>query len=182
MKNFSFRSWIQNRETSSKCKIDEVYYADRDEVDGYVDAENLKGQIFWFHTNRTHAKNNKNGMIGVYQATSKGTRKGEAGIYTNEVSLTQPIVFDASEAGVERIQKTGKRTLVAGVSGKVISVNRNTAGMELVVFDPYDKGFFHLIDDPLKRRVVSADEVYFNASEAGDWKLWAKNPKFEDEF
>jgi hypothetical protein len=171
---------IINKNQLNKLKryIAETYYESRKPVDGYVDANDLVGERLWFHTNRTHRNHNKNGLIGIYNTTRNGTKAGESGRYTNEVRLKSPIYFQTSESGAERIQSTGKRDLIAGVSGIVVPTNNNTSGMVNITFNPFGLGYFHIIDDTLKREIISADEVYFYASEDGEWEIWAKNPKF----
>ena len=159
--------------------FEEVYYDSRKPVDGYIDANDLVGQRLWFHTNRTHRNNGWNGMIGIYDTTRSGRKIGLAGKYTNEVRLTSPIFFQTSEAGAENIKAKGDRTLIAGVSGVVIPTNSNTSGMQKITYNPFDVGYFHLVDDKDKKEIVSADEVYFVASEEGNWEIWAMNPKFK---
>lgn len=159
--------------------FEEVYYDSRKSVDGYIDANDLVGQRLWFHTNRTHRNNGWNGMIGIYDTTRSGRKIGLAGKYTNEVRLTSPIFFQTSEAGAENIKAKGDRTLIAGVSGVVIPTNSNTSGMQKITYNPFDVGYFHLVDDKDKKEIVSADEVYFVASEEGNWEIWAMNPKFK---
>jgi hypothetical protein len=161
-----------------KKNVSEEYYESRKSVEGYVDSNDLVGQRLWFHTNRTHKRNNWNGMIGIYDTTRGGIKTGNAGRYTNEVRLKSPIYFQTSESGAERIQSTGDRQLIAGVSGIVVPTNNDTSGMVKITYNPFDLGYFHLIDDKLKRQVISGDEVYFNATENGDWDIWVRNPKF----
>ena len=159
--------------------FEEVYYDSRKPVDGYIDANDLVGQRLWFHTNRTHRNNGWNGMIGIYDTTRSGRKIGLAGKYTNEVRLTSPIFFQTSEAGAENIKAKGDRTLIAGVSGVVIPTDSNTSGMLKITYNPFDVGYFHLVDDKDKKEIISADEVYFVASEEGNWEIWAMNPKFK---
>jgi hypothetical protein len=159
--------------------FEEVYYDYRKEVEGYVDANDLVGQRLWFHTNRTHRNNGWNGMIGIYDVTRSGRKEGLAGRYTNEVRISEPIFFQTSEAGGESIKDTGKRILIAGVSGVVIPTNNDTNGMIQVTYDPFGSGYFHIISDEEKKEIVSAEEVYFNATEEGQWYIWTKNPKFK---
>lgn len=168
----------KNQLNKLKRYVTETYYESRKPVDGYVDTNDLVGQRLWFHTNRTHKRNNWNGMIGIYDTNKRGMKTGESGRYTNEVRLSSPIYFQTSESGAERIQSTGVRDLIAGVSGIVVPTNNNTGGMVKITFNPFDVGYFHIIDDTSKREVISADEVYFNASEDGEYDIWAKNPKF----
>jgi len=159
--------------------FEEVYYDSRKPVDGYIDANDLVGQRLWFHTNRTHRNNGWNGMIGIYDTTRSGRKMGLAGRYTNEVRLKSPIFFQTSEAGAQSIKSKGDRTLIAGVSGVVVPTDTNTSGMFKIIYNPFDVGYFHILDDVDKREIVSADEVYFGASEDGNWEIWALNPKFK---
>ena len=159
-------------------KFEEVYYNSRKEVEGYVDANDLVGQRLWFHTNRTHRNNGWNGMIGIYDTTPSGRKEGYAGRYTNEVRISEPIFFQTSESGADSIKETGKRILIAGVSGVVVTTNNDTNGMVEITYNPKDVAYFHIIDDEDKKEIVSAEEVYFNATEEGNWNIWARNPKF----
>lgn len=158
--------------------FEEVYYNSRKEVEGYVDANDLVGQRLWFHTNRTHRNNGWNGMIGIYNTTPSGRKEGYAGRYTNEVRISEPIFFQTSESGADSIKETGKRILIAGVSGVVVPTNNDTNGMVEITYNPKDVAYFHIIDDEDKKEIVSAEEVYFNATEEGNWNIWARNPKF----
>ena len=158
---------------------EEVYYPSLKDCEGYVDANDLVGQRLWFHTNRTHKNHGWNGLIGVYDATRGGRRQGYAGRYTNEVRLKSPIYFQTSEAGARSIKTTGDRILIAGVSGVVVPTNNDKSNMSLAKYDPFDKGYFHLVEDESKSKIVSASEVYFNASEQGQWEIWVKDPVFE---
>jgi hypothetical protein len=159
--------------------FEEVYYDSRKEVEGYVDANDLVGQRLWFHTNRTHRNNGWNGMIGIYNTTRSGRKEGLAGKYTNEVRLSEPVFFQTSETGAKSIKETDKRILIAGVSGVVIPTDNNTSGMVKVTYNPFDVAYFHIIDDKDKKEVISAKEVYFNATEEGQWDIWVSNPKFK---
>ena len=159
--------------------FEEVYYDSRKEVQGYVDANDLVGQRLWFHTNRTHRNNGWNGMIGIYDVTRSGRKEGLAGKYTNEVRLSEPVFFQTSEAGAKSIKETDKRSLIAGVSGVVIPTNNDTSGMVKVTYNPFDVAYFHIIDDEEKKEVISASEVYFNATEEGQWDIWVRDPKFK---
>ncbi len=158
--------------------FEEVYYKSLKDCEGYVDANDLVGQHLWFHTNRTHRNNGWNGMIGIYDSTPSGRKEGYAGRYTNEVRITNPIFFQTSEAGAKSIKETDKRILIAGVSGVVIPTDNDTTGMVKITYNPFDVAYFHQVDDPDKVEIVSADEVYFNATEDGQWEIWAKNPKY----
>ena len=158
--------------------FEEVYYDSRKEVEGYVDANDLVGQRLWFHTNRTHRNNGWNGMIGIYDTTPSGRKEGYAGRYTNEVRVSEPVFFQTSEAGAKSIKENDKRILIAGVSGVVIPTNSDTSGMVKVTYNPFDVAYFHIIDDEDKKEVKSAKEVYFNATEEGQWDIWVKDPQF----
>lgn len=154
----------------------EKYWESRKPLDEYVDANELIGKRLWVHTNRTHRNNGENGMIGIYGVNSKGNRTGSPLKYTNEIRLKGPIVFEASFSGSERIIETGKRSLVAGVSGIVDKTEGNINGMEEVTFDPNVKHFFK-VSDPKKSKVTEADEIYFSADENGKYTMLAKNPR-----
>ena len=159
--------------------FEEVYYNSLKDCEGYVDANDLVGQHLWFHTNRTHKRNRWNGLIGIYDSTPSGRREGVAGRYTNEVRITEPIFFQTSQAGSSRIKETGDRSLIAGVSGVVIPTNNDTSGMVRITYNPFDVAYFHEIDDESKKEIISGDEVYFNASEEGEWEIWLKNPRYK---
>ena len=161
-----------------EAMIDEQYYNSRKNVKNYKDGDDLIGQRLWSHTNRTHRKNNKNGMIGLYGVNSKGNRKGSPLYYTNCIRLGNPIVFQVSESGAEKIAQTGDRFLVAGVSGKVIKTNeeQDLEGFVPFGFDPHGEyKFFHVGG----KKLIGAKEVYFHASEDGKYKSLVKGPKFE---
>ena len=158
--------------------FEEVYYDSRKEVEGYVDANDLVGQRLWFHTNRTHRNNGWNGMIGIYNTTPSGRKEGYAGRYTNEVRVSEPVFFQTSEAGAKSIKQNDKRILIAGVSGVVIPSTNDTSGMVKVTYNPFDVAYFHIIDDEDKKEIMSAEEVYFNSTEEGNFDIWIKNPKF----
>ena len=159
--------------------FEELYYPSLKDCDGYVDANDLVGQHLWFHTNRTHALNKWNGMIGVYASSKSGRKEGLAGRYTNEVRLKSPIYFQTSEAGSKTIKETDKRILIAGVSGVVVPTDDDISGMIEVTYNPFDVGYFHEKSDESKRKIISADEVYFNATEQGRWNIYVKNPEYE---
>ena len=159
--------------------FEEIYYNSRKEVQGYVDANDLVGQRLWFHTNRTHRNNGWNGMIGIYDTTPSGRKEGYAGRYTNEVRLSEPVFFQTSEAGARSIKDNDKRILIAGVSGVVIPTNNQTKDMVKVTYNPMDVAYFHIISDNEKKEIISAEEVYFNATEEGQWDIWVMNPVFK---
>jgi hypothetical protein len=165
--------------------LKEAYYDSRKPLDGYVDAEDLLGQRLWFHTNRTHRNRGYNGMVGIYTTTRSGSRKDLTNQYTNEVRIKSPIFFQTSESGAKRIQKSrevgrDQRTLIAGVSGVVVPTNSgNVGGMVEVQFSPFDNvSWFYEIGDPHKKEVISASEVYFNATEDGNWNIYVKDPVY----
>ena len=174
--------------TESQLKmIKEVYYDSRKSVRGYVDANDLVGQRLWFHTNRTHRNQEKNGMVGIYQADENGKKTGLAGMYTNEVRLVEPIHFQTSESGAKSIQKSfetgeNRRVLIAGVSGVVTETSDDITDMVEITYNPFDVGYFHEINDPEKKEIVSASEVYFNATEDGEWDIYVKNPVYQTDY
>ena len=51
--------------------------------------------------------------------------------------------------------------------------------MVKVTYNPFDVAYFHIIDDEEKKEVISASEVYFNATEEGQWDIWVRDPKFK---
>ena len=113
-----------------------------------------------------------------YNTTPSGRKEGYAGRYTNEVRVSEPVFFQTSEAGAKSIKQNDKRILIAGVSGVVIPTNNDTSGMVKVTYNPFDVAYFHIIDDEDKKEVKSAKEVYFNATEEGQWDIWVKDPQF----
>jgi hypothetical protein len=159
--------------------FEEVYFDSRKPVDGYVDANDLIGQRLWFHTNRTHRNNGENGMIGIYDTSMSGRKAGYAGRYTNEVRIGEPIFFQTSQASAANIKEKGDRLLIAGVSGVVLPTDNNTNGMIKITYNPFDVAYFHEVGDEEKKEIISAEEVYFNASEDGQWDIFAKNPKYK---
>jgi hypothetical protein len=168
--------------------LKEEYFESRQPVEGYVDAEEIMGQRLWFHTNRTHRNNGWNGMVGIYDTTGSGRKTGYAGRYTNEVRIGSPIHFQTSDTGAERIKQSEregkiKRVLIAGVSGIVIPTRSGeVGGMTQVMYDPTERGvgYFHEISDPDKKEIISASEVYFNASEDGRWSIYVKDPIYSE--
>jgi hypothetical protein len=48
-----------------------------------------------------------------------------------------------------------------------------------ITYNPFDVAYFHEVGDEEKREIISAEEVYFNASEDGQWDIFAKNPKYK---
>jgi hypothetical protein len=162
--------------------LKEEYYESRKSVDGYVDAEELLGERVWVHTNRTHRNNGWNGMIGIYYTNSKGKKTGSPIAYTNEIRLQGPIVFQTSESGAERIQKSGSRTLIAGVSGYVIDTEGSLGGYEEITYNPFDKGheYFVRVGDLEKKEIVSTGELYFISTEDGEYKIYAKDIEYSE--
>jgi hypothetical protein len=118
-------------------------------------------------------------MIGIYDTTPSGRKEGYAGRYTNEVRLSEPVFFQTSEAGARSIKDNDKRILIAGVSGVVIPTNNQTKDMVKVTYNPMDVAYFHIISDNEKKEITSAEEVYFNATEEGQWDIWVMNPIFK---
>lgn len=117
-------------------------------------------------------------MIGIYQTTNSGRKTGLAGQYTNEVRIKEPIYFQTSESGSNRIKQSNKRTLITGVSGVVVDTDSgNISGMSEITYNPFDLGYFHLMGDD--REIVSASEVYFNTTEDGIWGIYVKDPIFK---
>mgnify|MGYP001040476530 CR=1 FL=1 len=157
----------------------EKHFDSRKEVEGYVDANELVGQRLWFHTNRTNRNNGNNGMIGVYSTSPSGRKKGLAGRYTNEVRLTEPIFFQTSTAGSDNIKATLKRNLIAGVSGVVVETNNDISDMVIITYNPHEMGYFHGVDDVDRKEIISGSEVYFNATEDGQWFIYVKNPVYK---
>jgi hypothetical protein len=156
----------------------EKFYDSRKPIEGYVEANEILGKRVWVHTNRTHRNQGYNGMIGIYGTNNKGKRTGSPLNYTNEIRLKQPIVFETSEAGSERITLTGKRTLVAGVSGVVSETEGESSGFSRIEYLP-EVGHFFDVSDSERKKVIGADEVYFTSGEDGKYLMLAKNPKFE---
>jgi hypothetical protein len=190
----------QSRRTTPRTmpvmSLQEVYYDSLKPVENYRDADDLIGQRLWAHTNRTHRNQKRNGMIGLYGTTDKGTKTGSPLFYTNALRLTSPIVFQVSESGAERIarlhRETGKpsRTLVAGVSGVVTKTNegQSLSGFQEVIFNPFaENKFFHVANNP-DVPIVTADEVFFQATESTalgepreNYVFMVKNPRGADE-
>tara|TARA_R110002060_G_scaffold49061_2_gene60051 strand:- start:168 stop:716 length:549 start_codon:yes stop_codon:yes gene_type:complete len=164
--------------------LQEVYYDSRKPVENYKDADELIGQRLWAHTNRTHRNQGRNGMVGLYGTTGKGTRTGSPLFYTNALRLSSPVVFQVSSGkSLADIEKTGKRTLVAGVSGTVIETNEDTGveGFQEVVFDPFAEEKYFFVAESPDEPIATADEVYFKASEEGEWTFLVKNPRGYDD-
>jgi hypothetical protein len=154
----------------------EKYYNSRKPVKGYIESEELIGKHLWVHTNRTYRNDGYNGMLGIYGVNSKGNRTGSPLNYTNDIKLKSPIVFqvpDPSSAGLKTYVETGKRTLLAGVSGIVTESNENTSGFEAIDYNP-TLGYFLKLNDPDKKKIIGASEVYFHADEDGKYQTLAK--------
>ena len=177
--------------------LNEIPYPLKDEggkwnktAEGYSEASEHIGERVWVHTNFTHRNNKHNGAVGVYSPNSKGFRQGSPQWYTNEVRLQGPIVFEQSESGAKRIQKTGKKALVAGVSGIVIPSGNlsngkaDTSGMELVTYNAKEGlGYFHLVNDSAQppRKIIGGSEVYIWCSEEGKFGFYVNGPIFEND-
>jgi hypothetical protein len=171
-----------------KENLDEEYYESRKPVKDYIDAEDLINKRLWFHTNRTHRNNGWNGMIGIYGSDSEGKKEGSPLGYTNEVRIKSPIYFQTSESGSNYIKNSVEkgaiqRVLIAGFSGVVVPTRSGDInGMVMIKFDPLDEApWFYVVGDNEKKQIVSADEVYFNATEAGNWETYAANPIFAEQ-
>jgi hypothetical protein len=154
----------------------EAFYSSRKGLEGYVDSEKLIGRRLWFHTNITRRDNNWNGMIGIYGVNSKGNRMGSPLSYTNDVWLKGPIVFEAPKARAEKIVESGKKTLIAGVSGVVEKGEHDVSSWEEIAYTPY-VGHFFRVKDQEKRPIFGAENIYFHAKEDGKYVLLAKNIK-----
>jgi len=145
----------------------------------YIEGDKLIGQRVWVHTNRTNRNEGRNGMVGIYKSGARGTKVGSPIAYTNVIRLEEPIKFQSSESGAHQIAQTGKRTLVAGVSGVVIKTDE----VDPALLSDYEEvswhpavGHFFRISDPGQEEILSGEEIYFHASEDGDWKLLVRNP------
>ena len=165
-----------------KENLDEKYYDNIDQpMEGqYVDTNELVGQRLFFHTNRSNRNAKRNGMIGIYGVKSTGKMGKREELYTNEVRIVAPILFQSSDSATASIAKTGHRTLNAGVTGVVAPLEGMGSGIP-ATYNPFDKdgaSWFYLISDPEKKELISADEVYFLATEGGEWKFLVKNPVF----
>jgi hypothetical protein len=159
-----------------KILISEKYYETRKDVKGYVDANELIGKRLWVHTNRTHMRNKWNGMVGIYGVNSKGKRTGSPLYYTNEIRIKSPIFFEVDPLCVDRIVESEKRDLCAGVSGTVIETEGDLSGFEeITIIPPKGDKHFYKKNDPEKKKIIDASEVYFVAEEDGTYHLLAKN-------
>tara|TARA_R110000824_G_scaffold268480_3_gene457101 strand:- start:1638 stop:2090 length:453 start_codon:yes stop_codon:yes gene_type:complete len=118
-------------------------------------------------------------MVGIYKSGPRGTRVGSPIAYTNVIRLGPPVRFQTSESGAKQIVKTGKRTLIAGASGVVASTDE----VDPATLSEYEEASFHpavghffRVTDPEQEEILSGEEIYFHASEAGDWKLMVRGP------
>ena len=164
--------------------------------DPYVEGDELIGQRVWVHTNRSNRNLDRNGMIGIYSTNEKGNKTGSPIGYTNAIRLKNAEFF-ASDRGTARISNTGKRTLVAGVSGDVVSTNEESvppSGFMEVSFNPFlglsyfwltrdDELLRHLsglassAKDPRKKQAISKMNPM---TIGGGWNLWVKGPVTEE--
>ena len=112
----------------------------------------------------------------VYCATRTPGKIYKADSSNNDEPVS---TLQTSESGAETIKQSDKRILIAGVSGVVVPTNNDTTGMIKITYNPFDVAYFHEISDEDKKEIVSAEEVYFSASEDGNWEIWAKNPKYK---
>ena len=172
-------------------ELEEVYYNSRGNHELYDDASSHIGERVWVHTERTSKNQGKNGMIGVYRATDKGTKTGNPYFKTNAIAL-EDCKFFGSAYGARKFKETGKRFLVAGISGIVSEWNdheqdwntfnihnpRDPEGQE-ITYDP-TLGYFFLVNDADKKEIKEADAIFFIASEQGEWYVSAVNPKFDN--
>jgi hypothetical protein len=165
-----------------KENLDEEYYESLGEPMGgkYVDASELLGQTLFFHTNRSNRNAKRNGMIGTYGVTSTGKKSNSPEyLYTNEVKMVNA-KFTASEKATAATQETGKRTVHAGVTGTVVPLDEFGSGIP-ADFNPFGEKpvpWFFLKHDKEKKELVGASEVYFLATEDGQWKILVKDPIF----
>jgi hypothetical protein len=157
----------------------ESIYDSRKPVDNFIDTNEIVGHRVWVHTNRTNRNNGYNGMIGIYGVNSGGKKTGSPLFYTNEIRLKSPIVFQTSKSGAERIVKTGKRTLIAGVSGVVIEPSDDVSGFEPITYSPF-VGYFYNLSDPDKKEIIGASEIYFYGDEDGKYFVYAKDIDYGD--
>jgi hypothetical protein len=177
--------------------INEISYPLKDDggswnrtAEGYSESSEHIGERIWVHTNFTHRNNKHNGAVGVYTPKSNGFKQGSPQWYTNEVRIQGPIVFEQSESGAKRIQKTGSKSLVAGVSGIVVPSGKlsngkgDTSGMEMVTYNAKEGlGYFHLVNDSVQppRKIIGGSEVYIWCSEEGKFGFYVKAPIFEND-
>ena len=146
---------------------------------GYFDAEKLLSKSVWVHTNRTNRDESRNGMFGVYIPSGKSRSEHRYG-YTNEIRINN-VTFDVNKT-CAKIKDAKKRTLCAGVLGNVINSEGDNSGYIPFSFDPLGEViYFFVPSDSQKRKLASADEAYFLATEDGKYTTLLKNPKFINE-
>jgi len=165
----------------------EVYYDSRKPHPLYADAQDHLGERVWVHTERTQRNNGYNGMIGVYKAGNSNNRVGSPYFKTNAIAL-QNCVFQVSGGkSIEKIQQTGKRTLVAGVVGDVAPIEEEmynpAAGVAKqpyipVSFNPM-VGHFYALDDQEQKPLAGCALLYFTASENGQWTMTAMGIQYD---
>jgi hypothetical protein len=178
--------------------LNEIAYPLKDEggmwnrtAEGYSEASEHIGERIWIHSNFANRNNKHNGAVGVYTPKSNGFKQGSPQWYTNEVRMQGPLVFEQPESGAKRIQKTGRKALVAGISGIVIPSGKlssegkgDTSGMELVTYNAKEGlGYFHLVNDSAQppRKVIGGSEAYLWCSGEGRYGLYIKDPIFEND-
>jgi hypothetical protein len=168
-KDFFLEKWYDSRGEPMEQKSDL----------GYFDSDDLLGTKVWVHTNRTNARQKRNGMIGVYKPSGNTRSSDERYGYTNDVRLSN-VIFDANESCIQKIKETGKRTLCSGILGTLINTNKGNSGYVEFEFNPFELGVNHyfLVSDPEKKKIVSASEVYLAATESGDYIKLVKGPKY----
>jgi hypothetical protein len=168
----------------------EQYYDDLSKVDKYVDADDIIGKRVWVHTNRTHLRQHRNGLIGLYPPNANGLKHGSPIGYTNEIRIAGNIVFEQPEGAAERIKQTQHRQVIGGVSGTVVDTDSgNTSGMDPITYNPFSYGYFHLIQhtETPPRKIIGAEAVYFTTYPTPGkefpygYLMYAKSPVFEDE-
>ena len=170
-------------------ELAEVYYHSRDKHELYDDASNHIGERVWVHTERTSRRRGKNGMIGVYRATDTGSKIGGPYFKTNAIAL-ENCKFFGSRYGAKQFSQEKKRYLVAGISGYVSEWNNYEQDWNIFSTQSFPEGeeadynlrlgYFHLVNDPDKREIETADAIFFIASEQGEWYLSVVNPKFDE--
>jgi len=166
----------------------------------YVDSSEIKGDRVWVHTNRTHAKNKKQGLVGIYRA-KKGKKTGNVLHHTNSIFL-RDCQFNSKEEQALRIladsfmQGSMVRDVIAGISGEVIEeiegslkeveASLKNEGYESAAYLPH-LGYFSLtsilgrggyfaknlqkLRDNPPPKLISADYVYLSGKEEYDEKL-----------
>lgn len=151
----------------------------RDELSkfGYFDADKLLGERVWVHTNRTNRKEGRNGMYGVYIPVMKDGKETYSDVrygYTNEIRLSN-VFFDVDEPCIKGIQNKNKRTLCAGIAGTITKTEGNLSGFEEFTFDPFSGIYgYYIKNDPEKKIITKANEVYMNSMEDGTYITMGK--------